>query len=128
MKTFQVFFAGCALAGLFLTSSCTANFDDINTNPNKMTVGDIEPSRMFEPILYGASRQWQYYTWYWNNELSNSLRSQGGLPVRNIGISFPTRIGKGCGISTAVMLTIRCIWAIWPRRKGMWLCRVWLSL
>lgn len=78
MKTFQVFFAGCALAGLFLTSSCTANFDDINTNPNKMTVGDIEPSRMFEPILYGASRQWQYYTWYWNNELIQFTAFTGG--------------------------------------------------
>ena len=53
MKKFQMLFAGCLLAGALSTVSCTSNFEEYNTNPNKMTVGDVESSRMFEPILYG---------------------------------------------------------------------------
>ena len=62
--------AGCLFAGALVTaSSCTNNFEEYNTNPNRMTVGDIEPSRMLEPLIYDASREWQRYTRYWNGEL-----------------------------------------------------------
>ena len=56
MKLLHTFVTGCLLAASLLGTSCTTNFEDINTNPNKMTVGDIEASRMLEPIIYGASR------------------------------------------------------------------------
>lgn len=70
MKTFQNLMAGCLFAGALVTaSSCTNNFEEYNTNPNRMTVGDIEPSRMLEPLIYDASREWQRYTRYWNGEL-----------------------------------------------------------
>ena len=46
MRTLHILFAGCLLAGALASTSCTSNFDDINTNPNKMTVGDIQASRM----------------------------------------------------------------------------------
>ena len=63
MKTFQNLMAGCLFAGALVTaSSCTNNFEEYNTNPNRMTVGDIEPSRMLEPLIYDASREWQRYT------------------------------------------------------------------
>ena len=78
MKKFQMLFAGCLLAGALSTVSCTSNFEEYNTNPNKMTVGDVESSRMFEPILYGASKKWQNYTWYWNNELIQFTAFTGG--------------------------------------------------
>ena len=78
MKKFQMLFAGCLLAGALSTVSCTSNFEEYNTNPNKMTVGDVESSRMFEPILYGASKKWQDYTWYWNNELIQFTAFTGG--------------------------------------------------
>lgn len=70
MKTNQLILAGCLLAGALMTaSSCTNNFEEYNTNPNRMTVGDIEPSRMLEPLIYDGSREWQRYTRYWNGEL-----------------------------------------------------------
>lgn len=78
MRKLQILLAGCLLAGALASTSCTSNFDDINTNPNKMTVGDIQASRMLEPILYGSSQQWQRYTWYWNNELIQFTAFTGG--------------------------------------------------
>lgn len=66
------------VAGMFLATSCTSNFDEINTNPNKMTVGDVQPSRLFEPLLYDSSKTWQYYTWYWNDELIQFTAFTGG--------------------------------------------------
>ena len=78
MKLLHTFVTGCLLAASLLGTSCTTNFEEINTNPNKMTVGDIEASRMLEPIIYGASRQWQYYTWYWNDELIQFTAFTGG--------------------------------------------------
>lgn len=63
-------FSGCMVAASLMTLvSCMSDFEELNTNPNKMTVGDIEASRMLEPILYDGGKNWQHYTWYWNDEL-----------------------------------------------------------
>lgn len=44
------------LSLLVATSACTGDYEDINTNPNKVTVGGIMPSGMIEPvILYGTN-------------------------------------------------------------------------
>lgn len=44
-----------ALAALLL-GACTANFEEINTNPNAISSGEIEPSNVFEPLLiYGMN-------------------------------------------------------------------------
>ncbi|MDR0667661.1 MAG: SusD/RagB family nutrient-binding outer membrane lipoprotein [Prevotellaceae bacterium] len=58
--------------------SCTGNFEEINTNPNRMLVGDITSYGMFEPILYNSSNRWQEYTWFWNNELIQFTAHTGG--------------------------------------------------
>ena len=36
---------------LSVFASCTSDFEEINTNPNRTNVGDIRASGMFEPIL-----------------------------------------------------------------------------
>ena len=68
----------CALAG------CTGDFDDINTNPNKIVVGQIKASGMFEPLLYNGANAWLNYSWYWNNELIQFTAFTGGT-TRQIG-------------------------------------------
>lgn len=78
MKKNHALWAGCLLAGLMSATSCTTDFEDINTNPNKITVGQLQPVNMFEPILYEAARTWQNYTWYWNNELIQFTAFTGG--------------------------------------------------
>ncbi len=69
-------------AGMLLATAvvaCTDNFEATNTNPNKMTVGDIKAYGMFEPLLYNGASAWQNYTWYWNNELVQFTAFTGGV-------------------------------------------------
>jgi len=61
-----------------LIVSCTGNFEEINTNPNTITVGGVKAHTMFEPILYGCADSWQKYTWFWNNELIQFTAFTGG--------------------------------------------------
>ena len=62
--------------------SCTKNFEEINTNPNRTTVGMIQGSGMFEPILYNSANQWLNRTWYYNNELIQFTAHTGGVTRR----------------------------------------------
>lgn len=66
-KMMKYFFvaAGTILAGI----SCTANFEEINTNPNALVTGSVQARNMFEPLLYDGAKTWDYYTFYWNNQL-----------------------------------------------------------
>lgn len=61
-----------------LLSACTANFEELNTNPNKILLGDIKASGMFEPLLYNGANAWLNYTWFWNNELIQFTAFTGG--------------------------------------------------
>ncbi len=61
-----------------LTFACTSEFEDINTNPNKTTVGQIQANGMFEPLLYNGANNWLYYTWFWNDELVQYTAFTGG--------------------------------------------------
>lgn len=63
---------------LSVFASCTSDFEEINTNPNRTNVGDIRASGMFEPILYNGINAWQNYSWYWNNELMQFTAFTGG--------------------------------------------------
>ncbi|MDR2147339.1 MAG: SusD/RagB family nutrient-binding outer membrane lipoprotein [Tannerella sp.] len=60
-------------AGLF---SCTGNFEEINTNPNVAT--NVSAYGMFEPLLYDGGKDWQNYTWFWNDELIQFTAFTGG--------------------------------------------------
>lgn len=68
----------CAFV-LGMMASCTYNFDDINTNPNKLIVGTIPAYCMFEPILYNSANQWLNRTWYYNDELIQFTAHTGGV-------------------------------------------------
>lgn len=72
------------LCGLFATisSACTNDFEEINTNPNRTTVGMIQASGMFEPILYNSANQWLNRTWYYNNEMIQFTAHTGGVTRR----------------------------------------------
>lgn len=60
-------------------SACTDHFESTNTNPNKITVNStLEPTSMFEPILYGSANAFTYYSWYWNDELTQFTAFTGG--------------------------------------------------
>lgn len=63
-----------------LLSGCTDNFDETNTNPNKLTVqsGKMEASALFEQSLYGAANFFTYYTWFWCDELIQHTAFTGG--------------------------------------------------
>lgn len=63
---------------LALAWACTKDFEETNTDPNRTIVGDIQASGMFEPLLYNGANAWQYYTWYWNNELIQFTAFTGG--------------------------------------------------
>lgn len=71
----------CVLV-LTLFSACTHNFDEINTNPNKTTVGMIQAVNMFEPILYNSANNWLDRTWYYNDELIQFTAFTGGVTRR----------------------------------------------
>ncbi|UII24033.1 SusD/RagB family nutrient-binding outer membrane lipoprotein [Fulvivirga ligni] len=58
--------------------SCTSDFEDTNTNPNTTTVGEIQATGMFEPLLYNGANGWLNYTWFWNDELIQFTAFTGG--------------------------------------------------
>jgi len=72
----RIFISGLIIA--VIVSACTSDFEDINTNPNKTTVGEIQASGMFEPLLYNGANAWIYYSWYWNDELIQFTAFTGG--------------------------------------------------
>ncbi|MDE7443864.1 MAG: SusD/RagB family nutrient-binding outer membrane lipoprotein, partial [Muribaculaceae bacterium] len=56
-------------AALTVTTSCTSDFEETNTNPNNMTVGMATPYNMFAYLVYEPSQWLDHYGWYWHNEL-----------------------------------------------------------
>lgn len=71
----------CGLVCILL-HACTNNFEEINTNPNRTTVGMIQAGNMFEPIVYGSANQWLERTQYYNNELIQFTASTGTVTRR----------------------------------------------
>lgn len=65
-----------------LINACTSDFEEINTNPNRTTVGMVQASAMFEPLLYNSANQWLNRTWYYNNELMQYTAHTGGVTRR----------------------------------------------
>ena len=49
-----------ALAAVAVTA-CTGDFEEYNTNPNKLTQGSITPISMLEPLLYSATNSFDNY-------------------------------------------------------------------
>ncbi len=59
-------------------SACTSDFEEINVNPNKTTVGQVQASAIFEPLIYNGANAFLYYTWFWNDELIQFTAHTGG--------------------------------------------------
>ena len=76
MKRFKIILTIGLIATIIF--ACTSDFEEINTNPNKTTVGEIQASGMFEPLLYNGANAWLYYTWFWNDELIQYTAFTGG--------------------------------------------------
>lgn len=76
MKTIKFITTILSVAMIF--QACTSDFEEINTNPNQLTVGQIQAIGMFEPLLYDGANQWLQRTWFWNNELMQFTVFSGG--------------------------------------------------
>lgn len=77
MKKLKLIILFGSLLGML--NSCTTNFEEINTNPNRTLVGMIQASNMFEPILYNSANQWLNRTHYYNDELVQFTAFTGGV-------------------------------------------------
>ena len=58
------------LAAVSATSACTGDFEEYNTNPNKLTQGSITPISMLEPLLYSGTNSLADYMLSIANEIS----------------------------------------------------------
>ena len=58
-----------SIIALSMLGSCTKDFEEINTDPNKITVGNIQPYSLVEALLYNSAKYISRDTWYWNNEI-----------------------------------------------------------
>ena len=83
MKLKSIIYGIAAGALLLGSSSCTNDFEEINTDPNKMNVGDLHPSGMFEALVNGMARQQNNYSYAWNNELAQ-FTANTGLAGQNV--------------------------------------------
>ena len=75
MKTHKIIALSAALLAVI---SCTKDFDEINTNPNKISFGTAQPSALFEPLIYGIGANVQYQAWFFANELTQFTAFTGG--------------------------------------------------
>lgn len=51
------------------TVSCTNDFEEINTDPNKLPIGDLNAYGVFEAMFYGMGKRQCYFTWAYSDEL-----------------------------------------------------------
>lgn len=69
---------------IILTSliSCTKDFTEINTNPNKIEFGKIAATSLYEPLVYGIGINVQYQAWFYANELVQVTAFTGGATTQ----------------------------------------------
>lgn len=69
MKIFNKYILfSAAIAASAMFGSCTHDFEEANTDPNKMLVGELQPYGMFENLFYTTAKNNTYYSYYWNDE------------------------------------------------------------
>lgn len=71
-------FAGLGVAAVMSATSCTDGFEETNTDPNKIVVGEALPYHMLEPLIYNGANQRAYHTHAWSNELVQFTAFTGG--------------------------------------------------
>ena len=63
-----------AVLGLGLVS-CTGKFEQINTNPNKNTVGTVQAYNLFEPIFYSAGKWSVFFAYQYAGPISGKFEN-----------------------------------------------------
>ena len=61
-----------AVLGLGLVS-CTGKFEEINTNPNKNTVGTVQAYNLFEPIFYATGKWNVHFAYQYTGPISGQF-------------------------------------------------------
>lgn len=74
----NIVLASMGVAMVSSAVSCTDGFEEANTDPNKITVGEALPYHMLEPLIYNGANQRAYHTHSWNNELVQFTAFTGG--------------------------------------------------
>lgn len=69
-------FISAAVLGLGLVS-CTGKFEEINTNPNKNTVGTVQAYNLFEPILYSTGKWAVRFAYTYAGPISGQFADTG---------------------------------------------------
>ncbi len=57
------------LVSILLASSCTKNFKEYNTDPNRYELWNVDPSNLLEQLIFGGSWNIQQRSWRINNDL-----------------------------------------------------------
>lgn len=65
------------LLSVALLGSCTSDFEDFNSNPNKISKGSVGPMSMIEYITVGASNTLANYMREWSNDIAQVTCSSG---------------------------------------------------
>lgn len=65
----RIYIASAVMLAAGMFAGCTHDFEETNTDPNKMLVGDLQPYGMFENLFYSTAKNNTYYAYYWCNEL-----------------------------------------------------------
>ena len=74
----NIVLASMGVAVVSSAVSCTQDFEEINTDPNKTVLGEALPYHMLEPLIYNGANQRAYHTHSWNNELVQFTCYSGG--------------------------------------------------
>jgi len=90
--------AGVMLCSLLAINSCT-DFEEINTNPNRVSFGNITATKLLQNIIYDGVWQIHYNSWRINGDLaqysmrtSNTYELVGNFEVR---AATPLSIWRG---------------------------------
>ena len=65
----HIFKAGITVVAAAIMASCTHNFEEINTNPNTMVLGDLNPYGVFEATFYNFGKSHTSVAYTYCNEL-----------------------------------------------------------
>lgn len=65
----KIYFAASLIMLSGVCGGCTHDFEETNTDPNKMLVGELQPYGMFESLFYSTAKNNTYYAYYWCDEL-----------------------------------------------------------
>lgn len=57
------------ITAIVALAGCTENFEEINTDPNRVVVGQVTPYNMFEKLLYDGANNRLYDAWYYAGEI-----------------------------------------------------------